>query len=54
MFSTTVTWNCRGRHMIAVIATPVCSSIAGQCTVFPVVGQLRRGAGLEKRSAKPS
>ena len=33
MFSTTVTWNCRGRHMIAVIATPVCSSIAGQCTV---------------------
>ena len=30
MFSTTVTWNCRGKQMIAIIATPVCTSSAGQ------------------------
>lgn len=32
MFSTTVTWNCRGRQMMAIIAMPVCTSIAGQFT----------------------
>ncbi|MNE31878.1 hypothetical protein D3C80_1254680 [compost metagenome] len=33
MFSTTVTWNCRGRQMIAIMATPVCTTIDGQLMV---------------------
>ncbi|MNH06736.1 hypothetical protein D3C79_661130 [compost metagenome] len=33
MFSTTVTWNCRGRQMIAIIATAVCTTIDGQLMV---------------------
>ncbi|MCY1305549.1 hypothetical protein D9M70_553610 [compost metagenome] len=33
MFSTTAAWNCRGRQMIAIIATPICTTIDGQFTV---------------------
>jgi len=33
MFSTTVTWNWRGRQTMAIIATVVCTSMAGQLMV---------------------
>ncbi|MNT12996.1 hypothetical protein D3C72_1479490 [compost metagenome] len=55
MFSTTVTWNCRGRQMIAIIATPVCTTIDGQLMVS-LQKPSRRGAScaLLNRSSKPS
>ncbi|MNJ69109.1 hypothetical protein D3C77_654190 [compost metagenome] len=55
MFSTTVTWNCRGRQMIAIIATPVWTTIEGQLTVS-FQNPSRRGANFAwlNRSSKPS
>ncbi len=55
VFSTTVTWNCRGRQTMAIIAMPVCTTIAGQ---FTGSDQNSSSCGacrvLASRSSKPS